>query len=446
MKIRLLNFYDLVTEAFWFLPSLMAIGSLIAALGTVALDERIGSAWVQNITWIWSGGADGARSVLSVIAGSVMTVVSIVFSITVTALAQTSSQFGPRVLRNFTSDRGNQFVLGTFVSTFIYCLNVLRTVRSVEEASFVPYISVNIGIASSIVALAVLIYFIHHITQSIQAENLIAEVGHDFQQALPVLFPDRLDEDEESAQLIAEQKHDKKHQPDWKEGAAVTSRSNGYVQRIDDEKIMHVACKLDVVIRLNKRPGDFVTKNSRLVTVFPAERMKEKTAAHLRDCFAFGSYRTPHQDADYSFQQLAEIAAHALSPAINEPFTALTVIDWMGACLTSVAERALPFAFRRDKKGALRVVAKLASFAEMTDTAFTQIRIYGCGNPAIVERLFATITDLASHLHREDDRKALIHHANLIHEEAQQIINTHDREMLAQKYSETLGALAAEES
>lgn len=442
MKLRLLNFYDLITEAFWFLPSVMAVCALFAALGTVALDERIGSAWVQNIAWIWSGGADGARSVLSVIAGSVMTVVSIVFSITVTALAQTSSQFGPRVLRNFTSDRGNQFVLGTFISTFIYCLIVLRTVRSVEEAAFVPYISVNIGIASSIVALAVLIYFIHHITQSIQAENLIAEVGYDFQQVLPVLFPERLGEGSESALLIEAQKQDKKNQPDWKTGAVVHSDGNGYVQRIDDKEIMRTACKLDVVIRLNKRPGEFVTDNSCLVTVFPAARMQRHTEAHLCDCFAIGSYRTPHQDADYPLQQLAEIGAHALSPGINEPFTALTVIDWLGACLTSVAERALPFAFRRDQKGALRIVAKPVTFEEMTNTAFDQIRIYGCGNPAIVERLLETIADLAPHLHRDDDRKALIRHANLIHEEAQQITNLHDREMLALRHSETLGALA----
>jgi uncharacterized membrane protein len=444
MKLRLLNFYDLVIESFWFLPSLMAIGSLIAALGTVALDERIGSAWVQDIAWIWSGGADGARSVLSVIAGSVMTVVSIVFSITVTALAQTSSQFGPRVLRNFTSDRGNQFVLGTFISAFIYCLFVLRTVRSVEEAAFVPYISVNVGIASALAALAVLIYFIHHITQSIQAENLIAEVGYDFQQVLPILFPERLGEDEESEQLIAEQEYDKKNQPDWKKGAVVNSRGNGYVQRIDEDQIMRTACKLDVVIRLNKRPGDFVTKNSCLVTVFPADHMQRHTEAHLRDCFATGSYRTPHQDADYPLQQLAEIGAHALSPGINEPYTALTVIDWLGACLTSVAERALPFAFRRDAKGVLRMVSKSVTFEEMTNTAFDQIRIYGCGNPAIVQRLLETIADLAPHLHREDDRKALINHANLIHEEAQQIINAHDREMLAQKHGETLSALAAQ--
>jgi uncharacterized membrane protein len=441
MKLRLLNFYDLITESFWFLPSLMAICALGAALGTVALDERIGSAWVQDITWIWSGGADGARSVLSVIAGSVMTVVSIVFSITVTALAQTSSQFGPRVLRNFTSDRGNQFVLGTFISAFVYCLIVLRTVRSVEEAAFVPYISVNIGIASALAALAVLIYFIHHITQSIQAENLIAEVGHDFQRVLPVLFPERL-KGSESDLLLEEQKQDKKSQPDWKQGVPVHSDGNGYVQRIDEKEIMNTACRLDVVIRINKRPGDFVTDDSTLITVFPAERMQRHTEAHLRNCFALGSYRTPHQDADYPLQQLAEIGAHALSPGINEPFTALTVIDWLGACLTSVAERALPFAFRRDHKGVLRIVAKSVTFEEMTNTAFDQIRIYGCGNPAVVQRLLETITDLAPHLHREADRQALIHHANLIHEEAQRITNPHDRELLALKHSEALGALA----
>jgi hypothetical protein len=127
-----------------------------AALGSVALDHAIGSGWVQSIGWVWSGGADGARGVLSVVAGSVMTVVSIVFSLTVTTLAQTSLHYGPRVLRNFTSDRFVQFTLGTFVSTFVYCLLVLRTVRSVEESSFVPYVSVNLGVLLALASLAVL--------------------------------------------------------------------------------------------------------------------------------------------------------------------------------------------------------------------------------------------------------------------------------------------------
>lgn len=167
MRLRLLRLRDGLSDSFWFLPTLMAILAGVAALVSVAIDHRVDGDWVKSINWFWSGGADGARSVLSVVAGSVMTVVSIVFSLTIGVLAQTSSHFGPRVLRNFTSDRGVQFTLGTFISTFIYCLLVLRTVRSVSEAAFVPYVSVNLGLALGIASLAVLILYIHHVSQSI---------------------------------------------------------------------------------------------------------------------------------------------------------------------------------------------------------------------------------------------------------------------------------------
>ena len=181
------------------------------ALGIVAIDHAIGSAWVKNIGWVWSGGAEGARSVLSTIAGSIMTVVSIVFSLTVTTLAQTSSHFGPRVLRNFTSDRGVQLTLGTFIATFVYCLLVLRTIRSVEESSFVPYLAVNIGVLLALVSLAVLIFFIHHVSQSIQAENLIAAVGHDFERSVQVLFPERIGQSQSDVDLKATPNHLRKH-------------------------------------------------------------------------------------------------------------------------------------------------------------------------------------------------------------------------------------------
>jgi len=190
MKLRLIQFRDTLADSFWFLPLLMVLIIGGVALGTVALDHAVGSAWVHDIGWVWSGRADGARGVLSVIAGSVMTVVSIVFSLTVTTLAQTSSHYGPRVLRNFTSDRFVQFTLGTFIATFVYCLLVLRTVRSAEESEFVPYLAVNLGVLFSLASLAVLIFFLHHISQSIQAENLIASVGTDFQRTIPILFPE----------------------------------------------------------------------------------------------------------------------------------------------------------------------------------------------------------------------------------------------------------------
>src|SRR5512147_1618675 len=137
-----------IRDSFWFLPSLMAAVSAGAAVLTTRVDTHISRGALSNLNWAWVGSAEGARSVLSVIAGSTMTVAGVVFSITVTALAQTSAHFGPRVLRNFTADRGNQMVLGTFIATFVYCLMVLRTVRAegVSATPSVPYLSVNVGL------------------------------------------------------------------------------------------------------------------------------------------------------------------------------------------------------------------------------------------------------------------------------------------------------------
>ena len=440
MKLRLLQMRDALTDSFWFLPLIMAFLAGGAALGSVAIDHKIGSGWVDDIGWIWSGGADGARGVLSVVAGSVMTVVSIVFSLTVTTLAQTSSHFGPRVLRNFTSDRFVQFTLGTFVATFVYCLLVLRTVRSVEESSFVPYLSVNIGVLLALASLAVLIFFIHHVAQSIQAETLIAEVGEDFQNALEVLFPERIGrpENEETSTREPDEKQ-------WRDGHAVITTACGYLQRVDDKQLMHLATKHDLVLKVEKRPGDFVASVP-LVRVLDPLKVTDSIEKSLRNCFSLGRYRTPHQDALYMVQQLVEIAAHALSPGINEPFTALTCIDWLGAALRGVARRDIPSSLRQDESGQLRVVAPVLDFEEMARSSFDQIRIYGASNPDIMMRLLQVISEIAPNLRREHDREVLVMHANLIGDDASQINNEDDRRRVADGFREALRALTQSKS
>lgn len=441
MKLRLLSLYDTVTDSFWFLPALMAVFAGIAALGTIAVDHSLDSGWIRGIGWVWSGGPEGARAVLSVIAGSVMTVISIVFSLTLTALAQTSSHFGPRVLRNFTSDRGVQFTLGTFISTFVYCLLVLRTVRTVEESSFVPYLSVNIGLLLSLAALAVLIFFIHHISQSIQAENLIAEVGEDFQRLVPTLFPKPIGQplDEPHAKEI-----DSPVPTDsqWKIAFIVQSPATGYLHRVDEAQLLHLATRHDLILKLEKRPGDFVVSESPLVQVWPPSGMSDAVARHLCACFSLGRHRTPHQDALYPLQQLVEIACHALSPGINEPFTALTCIDWLGASLRSVAKRDIPTALRQDEVGHLRVIAAPLDFEEIAHAVFDQIRVYGANNAYVMLGLLRIIAETLPDLQRDQDRETLIHHARLIGADAAQIINQDDRRRVEQQLNETLRVLA----
>ena len=406
MKLRLIKLRDTLADSFWFLPAVMAFLAGGLALGSVAFDQAIGSGWVKNIGWVWSGGADGARSVLSTVAGSVMTVVSIVFSLTITTLAQTSSHYGPRVLRNFTSDRRVQFTLGTFISTFVYCLLVLRTIRSVQESSFVPYLSVTIGVVLALFSLAVLIFFIHHVSQSIQAENLIAEVGENFQAMLSTFFPERNTE-----------KDDRPNPPetrDWKDARAVNSPKSGYLQRQDEEALLDIAKRHDLYLKLEKRSGEFVGRNTPLLQALPAGRVTDEIERGLRECFSLGNHRTPYQDALYSIQQLVEIAAHALSPGINEPFTAVTCVDWLGTSLRGIIRREFPSTERLDEQGRVRVLIPELTFGEVAQVSFEQIRIYGASNPAISIQLLDTIASLAPDLHREADRKALWHHAQFI--------------------------------
>lgn len=440
MKLQLIKIRDTLSDSFWFLPALMALLATGAALGSVAIDHALGSDWVHDMGWVWSGGADGARSVLSVVAGSIMTVVSIVFSLTVTTLAQTSSHFGPRVLRNFTSDRGVQFTLGTYIATFVYSLLVLRTVRtehSVEESAFVPYLSVNIGMLLALTSLAVLIYFIHHVSQSIQAEKLIADVGREFQKLLPVLFPEEIgqpqSEDANPLQLPDESQ--------WQTAHIVAASENGYLQGVDDDQLMSLATRHDLILKLVKRPGAFITGDEPLLRVLPSSHMTDDIEADLRACFSLGSHRTPYQDALYVVQQLVEIAAHALSPGINEPFTALTCIDWLGASLRGVAKRELPVPLRQDEDGRLRVIASALDFEELVHAAFDPIRLYGASNPDVMQRLLGIMIEIAPDLHRDLDRIALMQHARLIGEDAAQIINETDRRRVADCLQKTLRAL-----
>ena len=169
------------------------------ALAAVALDEAVSDRWLQSLSWAYNGGAEGASPVLGTIAGSMITIAGVVFSMTLVALTLASSQLGPRLLRNFMRDTVNQAVIGTFVSTFVYCLLVLRTIRRADEVAFVPHLAVTLGVLLALVSLGVLIYFIHHVAVSIQADQVIARVGKELFESIERLYPRRIGDAPEGA-------------------------------------------------------------------------------------------------------------------------------------------------------------------------------------------------------------------------------------------------------
>ncbi len=406
MQLSLIKLRDTLFDTFWFIPAMMTVSAGLMAFGVVYLDGQLAKDWMGDRRSFWAGGSDGARTTMATVAGSLITVTSIVFSLTITTLAQSASHFGSRVLRNFTSDRGVQVTLGTFIATFIYCLVVLRTVRSVEEISFVPYLAVNIGLLLTVASLAVLIFFIHHISQAIQADNLIADVGGDFFRMLPQWFPKPVGE-------AQPEKGDDMPPPEeeWEWAWTVELEHSGYLQRVNDAKLMELAVTHDLLMKLEKRPGNFVTTGSPAVKVLPTVRMSKELEEEIVSCFVLGRHRTPHQDPLYPIQQLVEIGAHALSPGINEPFTAFTCIDWLGACLRGAVNSVMPEPHRHDEEGRLRAICCPLTFDEMVEMSFGQIQVYGAHNPEILQRLLDVIGGLAPRLHRVSDCQVLRYHA-----------------------------------
>jgi uncharacterized membrane protein len=188
---RLLSLWERVRSSYWFVPSLMLLASIGLAFLMLVIDDHVDSERLRETAWFHRHETSGARELLSTIAGSMITVAGVTFSITIVALTLASSQYGPRLMRSFMRDPGNQIVLGTFIATFMYCLLVLRTIRDAEDDRFIPYLAITVAILLAVLSLGVLIYFIHHTAASIQVANLVARVGESLEKGIDKLYPQK---------------------------------------------------------------------------------------------------------------------------------------------------------------------------------------------------------------------------------------------------------------
>jgi len=409
-NIKLSKLWDSLHSSYWFVPTIMAVSAIALAFTMLTLDRVVKSGLIEKLGWIYSGGPDGARSLLSTVAGSMIAVAATAFSITLVALQLASSHFGPRLLRNFMQDTGNQVVLGTFIATFIYCLLVLRTVRGEDYNIFVPQLSVTVGMVLAIASIGVLIYFIDHASTIIQASHVISEVSAELDDAIELLFPEKI------GHSVPEHKRQVGEIPaDFDSKACpIKATGSGYIQAIDDEKLMKIACKHKLLLRLKYRPGKFVVQGSNLVMVWPGERVNQKLTAQINDAFILGKERTEQQDVEFPINQLVEIALRAISPAVNDPFTAIECIDRLSVGLSHLAQRDFPSPYRYDEDNNLRVIAEGVTFAELTDAAFNQIRQYSTSDVAVTIRLLEAIAVIATYTRNKKDCTALLRHADMI--------------------------------
>ena len=410
MKLRLRYYWDRLRTSYWFVPSLMLIAAAALAWSAVGVDSRLGGAGAEPVSWGYLGDSQGASQVLSAIAGSMVTIAGVVFSITLVALSLASSQFGPRMLRNFIRDRVNQAALGAFLATFLYCLLVLRTIQHDPQATFVPHVAVSLGVLLAIASIAMLIFYIHHVATHIQADTLIDVIYAELCALMDALYPDPIDHANASADAI-------EAAPAFhldKAPGRICSNCDDYLQGVDTDALVAAASEVDVLVRVERRPGDYALRGALLLSVWPADKLDEGAAEALRGCLVFGTQRTATQDVEFAIDQLVEIAARALSPGINDPFTAITCIDRLGSALARLAQRAIPPALHTDADGKPRLIATAVGFPEALDAAFNLIRQCARGSVPVTIRLLEVLGEIEPLTARLDDREALRRHARMI--------------------------------
>jgi uncharacterized membrane protein len=386
----------------------MGIAATILALVLIEVDTNTTYSDLPIDWFLYSGNKAGARSVLSTIASSMATIAGVTFSMTLVALTMASSQFGPRLLRNFIADKGNQLVLGTFISTFIYSLIVLLTIRESDNENFIPKVSIIVGFLLAVCSLGVLIYFIHHIASSIEAEQVIKSSFTELCRAIDRFMSDKpASEPGEQALMNEISSYNYKKVP-------VRSVTSGYLQYINYDDLCSWASKHDCIIVMQSQPGDFVTIYDSIATIHAPKQLKANAEEDITDALILNSKRTPDQEIGFSIQQIVEVAVRALSPGINDPHTAIACIKWLGAALAMIANKSFPSRLVTDDKDKLRVVKKPNSYQKIVNTCFDQMRIYAKSNIFVSSEMLIAIEKGIRHATNEDLKVALKEKATII--------------------------------
>ncbi len=384
------DYWIRVKSSYWFLPSVLTAVAIGVAVLMVYIDQRVDSGAIAQLGWLTANHAEGARALLATVAGSMITVAGVTFSMTLLMLSYASARLGPHLVSGLLRDRGSQLVLGTFIATFIYSIVVLRSVRSAGESAqtgsgpFVPHLAILVAVALALLSVAVLIYFIHHVPTRINVSHVVSSLGTSLVEQLNAAFPPR----ESGADP----------RPQWSDSPdAFTLRldtDGGYLRIVDYDGLLAVACKVDRTLETLVMPGDFCVRGTPLVRVHGG-RIEDDCATRICGLFSWGGERTPDQDVLFLIEQLAEVAGKALSPGVNDQFTALACIDQMQRLLRAAADVGEPQRLRR-KDGRVRLVVKHVELNAIVDAFIIPLRQFSLGDLITTDRLLAMLADAST--------------------------------------------------
>ncbi len=410
MQARFRKFLGDLGDTFWLLPAAIVVIGVLLALGLVSLDKSgLVPDWMINSPWLYSGGGTGARTLLGAVAASTIGVAGTVFSITIAALSLAAGQMGPRLLRNFTRDRGNQFTLGAFLGTFSYALMVLRSVRTLDEGEFTPHVSLSVAILLAFLCVGTLVFFVGHMAGRINVNTVIDLVSREMQATMRT--------------LTAAGTHDPAPPHEfWHGGLPVRSNQSGYLQELHAEGLADWAAEHGTALRLLPRVGSYVYPGASVAIV---ARAVEGAQEAVRNATALGPAQTASADPGFTVGQLVEVAVRALSPGINDPNTAKAVLDRLGAGLCELAPRQLPTGvFMRG--GRVALVVSVVDYDMLTDTMFGLIRQNAAGSAAVLRHLLEVLTAVAGCERAPARAAALRRHARLALADAERSVGNAD--------------------
>lgn len=390
---------------FWFIPTTLAVLSIIAGWLVVDLDVAIH----RNSMIPLHMSIESARLALSTIAGSMITIASLVFSMTLVSLTSVSQQLGPRILLRFMDDRPTQIVLGIFVATFLFSLIVLMRVGDDAKAGVVPGLGVTLAAGLAIAALGGMIHFFDHVAKRIQADSLIAELGADLRYSV-AQFVDR--SQSEAHSLTSKQADELSQQFDANKRVRIVRQPNsGYLRRLDISGMLHIAKQEDLLVRVEVRPGQFVLEGQPVLAVLPqaddADSVSDEIAEKLERLLLVGRKRTPEASIEFEIDALVEVALRALSPGVNDPFTALACIDYLADGVRLLSTSADCQLVTRDADEVVRVLNAPEPFERILKRSFEPIIDAAGGSKIVVARLSQVLNQLAELDPSDSARSAL---------------------------------------
>ncbi|WP_262029202.1 DUF2254 domain-containing protein [Microvirga sp. Mcv34] len=405
---RIRNIIVLLRGQLWILPLILSVLALGLAYWVLTFGPSLLEGWGGGeLWWIYGGDASSARGLLSSLLSGLMTMFSLVVSVTFVILTLAANQLGPRLVPNFMGDRQIQAVIGLFLGTILYVLFVLRSLNEQLGSEGVPHAAVTIGSVLTVVCLFALLFYVHKVARAIVADNIVARVAHDLHNNVRSMLPETGEGDGAMPDDIPP-----------KAGTVSLGRS-GYIQVIDYDRLVSVACREGALLEVKVRAGHFVLAGGEHVVVHAVRPLDNETVAAIRDAAVIGEERSPAQDLEHGLRQLVEIALRALSPGINDPHTAMAVLDRLGAALEEIFQRSLPPTLLHDPQGAVRVIARRSDVQGLSDAAFDPIRQAGQEIPAVLIRMADVLGQLASIVRRREARDAVVQHLGKLVETAE---------------------------